>query len=45
MKGRVAFTFENMAAAPADSDAPQKCVEMTQFKAGMGGRKVLKLIP
>jgi hypothetical protein len=44
-KGRVAFTLVNMAAALADSDVPQKCVEMTQFKAGMGERKVLKLVP
>ena len=44
-KGRVAFTFVNVAAALADSDAPQKCVEMTQFKAGTGERKVLKLVP
>ena len=44
-KGRVAFTFFNVAAALADSDAPQKCVEMTQFKAGTGERKVLKLVP
>ena len=41
-KRRVAFTFVNVAAALADSDAPQKCVEMTRFK--VGGRKVLKLV-
>jgi hypothetical protein len=44
-KGRVAFTLVNVAAALADSDVPQKCMEMTQFKAGMGERKVLKLVP
>jgi len=44
-KGRVSFTLVNVAAALADSDVPQKSVEMTQFKAGMGERKVLKLIP
>ena len=41
-KRRVTFTFVNMAAALADSDVPQKCVEMTQFKVGR--RKVLKLV-
>jgi hypothetical protein len=48
-KKRVAFTFVNVAAALADSDVSQKCVEleMTQFKAGTltGERKVLKLVP
>ena len=44
-KGRVSFTFVNVAAALADSDVPQKCVEMTQFKAGMGEGKALKLVP
>ena len=44
-KGRASFTLVNVAAALADSDVPQKSVEMTQFKAGMGERKVLKLIP
>jgi hypothetical protein len=44
-KGRVAFTLVNMAAALADSNVPQKCVELTQFKEGMGERKVLKLVP
>jgi hypothetical protein len=46
-KRRVAFTFVNVAAALADSDSdvPQKCVEMTQFKADTGERKVLKLVP
>ena len=44
-KRRDAFTFVNVAAALADSDAPQKCVEMTQFKAaGSGEGKVLKLV-
>ena len=44
-KRRVAFTFVNVAAALADSDAPQKCVDMTQFEAaGTGERKVLKLV-
>jgi hypothetical protein len=34
-KGQVAFTLVNVAAALADSDVPQKSVEMTQsFKAG-----------
>jgi hypothetical protein len=33
-----------VAAALADSDVPQKCVEMTQFKTGTGERKVLKLV-
>ena len=46
---RAAFTFVNVAAALADSDMPQKCVEMEQFNLkagpGMGKRKVLKLIP
>jgi hypothetical protein len=44
-KRRAAFTFVNVAAALADSDVPQKCVEMTQFKMGTGERKVLKLVP
>jgi hypothetical protein len=44
-KGRVGFTLVNVAAALADSDLPQKSVEMTQFKAGTGERKVLKLVP
>ena len=46
-KGRVAFTFVNVAAALADSDVPQKCVEMAQIKVGTvpGERKVLKLVP
>jgi len=43
-KGRVPFTFVNVAAALADSDVPQKCVEMKQFKAGTEERKILKLI-
>jgi hypothetical protein len=44
-KRRVAFTFVNVTAALADSDVLQKCVEMTQFKAGTTGeRKVLKLV-
>ena len=44
-KRRVAFTFVNVAAALADSDAPQKCVELAQFKAAAtGDRKVLKLV-
>ena len=44
-KRRVAFTFVNVAAALADSDAAQKCVEMTPFTtAGTGERKVLKLV-
>jgi hypothetical protein len=33
-KRRVAFTFVNVAAALADSDVSQKCVEMTHLKAG-----------
>jgi hypothetical protein len=44
-KGRVAFTLVNVAAALANSDVPQKSVEMTEFKAGRGERKVLKLVP
>jgi len=44
-KGRVPFTLVHVAAALADSDVPQNSVEMTQFKAGMGKRKVLKLVP
>ena len=45
-KRREAFTFVNVAAALADSDAPQKCVEITQFEMGTPGeRKVLKLVP
>ena len=44
-KRRVAFTFVNVAAALADSDAPQKCVEMSQSKVvGTGERKGLKLV-
>ena len=46
-KKQVAFTLVNVAAALADSDVPQKSVEMTQFKASAGDRerKVLKLVP
>ena len=44
-KQQVAFTFVNVAAALADSDVPEKCEEITQFKAGMGERKVLRLVP
>ena len=46
-KRRAAFTFVNVAAALADSDVPQKCVEMTEFKMGTvtEERKVLKLVP
>jgi len=44
-KKRVAFTFVNVAAALGDSDVPQKCMEMKQFKAGTEERKVLKLVP
>jgi hypothetical protein len=41
-KRRVAFTFVNVAAALADFDVSQKCVEMTLFKAGTTGEgKVL----
>jgi hypothetical protein len=44
-KRRAAFTFVNVAAALADSDVSEKCVEMTQFKAGTTGEgKVLKLV-
>ena len=43
-KGRVPFTLVNVAAALADSDVPQKSVEMTELKAGTGDRKVLKLV-
>jgi len=46
-KRRVAFTLVNVAAALADSDVPQKCVDMTQFTgkaAGAEERKVLKLV-
>ena len=43
-KKRVAFTLVNVAAALADSDVPQKCVEMTECKAGTGETKVLKLV-
>ena len=44
-KRRDAFTFVNVAAALADSEVPQKCVDMTQFKAaGTGERKVLKFV-
>ena len=44
-KRRAAFTFVNIAAALADSDAPPKCVEMIQSKAaGTEERKVLKLV-
>ena len=44
-KRRVAFTFVNVAAALAGSDVPQRCMEMEQFKADMGEKKVLKLFP
>ena len=44
-KGRVPFTLVNVAAALANSDVPQKSAEMTEFKAGTGERKVLKLVP
>ena len=45
-KRQVAFTFFNVAAALADSDVPQRCIEMTQhFKADTGEMKVLKLVP
>ena len=44
-KGRVAFTLVNVATVLADSDMPQKSVEMIQFKVGTGERKVLKLVP
>ena len=44
-KRREAFTFVNVAAALADSDVPQKCVEMTLLKMGTEERKVLKLVP
>ena len=46
-KKQVAFTLVNVAAALANSDVPQKSVEMTQFKVGAGDRerKVLKLVP
>ena len=43
-KDRVGFTLVNVAAALADSDVPQKCVDMTQL-VGAGERKVLKLVP
>ena len=41
-KRRVAFTFVNVAAALANSDVPQKCLEMKA--AGTEERKVLKLV-
>jgi hypothetical protein len=44
-KGQVAFTLVNVAAALANSDVPQKSLEMVEFKAGTGERKVLKLVP
>ena len=44
-KGRAAFTLVNVAAALADSDVPQKSMEMAQFREGTGERKVLKLVP
>ena len=44
-KGRDAFTFVDVAAALANSDVPQKCAEMTQFKAGREEMRVLKLVP
>lgn len=44
-KGRAEFTLINVAAALADSDVPQKSVEMAQLKADTGERKVLKLVP
>ena len=44
-KGRATFTLVNVAAALADSDVPQKSVEMAQFREGTGERKVLKLVP
>jgi hypothetical protein len=44
-KGRVPFTLVNVAAALANSDVPQKSVEITHFKASTGEGKVLKLVP
>ncbi|KDR66545.1 hypothetical protein GALMADRAFT_259061 [Galerina marginata CBS 339.88] len=41
--GRDAFTLIDVAAALADSDAPQKCLEMKQL-AGAGERKALRLV-
>jgi len=44
-KRQAAFTFVNVAGALADPDVSQKCVEMTQFKAGTKGEgKELKLV-
>ena len=43
-KGRATFTLVNVAAALADSDVPQKSLEMMQFKAGTEERKVLKVV-
>ena len=44
-KGRVPFTLVSVASALANWDGPQKSVEMMQFKAAAGDRKVLKLVP
>jgi len=44
-KGRVPFTLVNVAAALADSELLQESAEMMEFKAGQGGKKVLKLVP
>ena len=45
-RDRLHLLFFNVAAALADSDVPQRCVEMTQhFKADTGEMKVLKLVP
>lgn len=42
--GRDAFTLVEVAAALADSDAVQKCVEKKQLE-GAGERKILRLVP
>jgi len=43
-KRRVAFTFVNVAAALADSDVPQKCVEIKTGTGESPERKVLRLV-
>ena len=43
-KGRATFTLVNVAAALADSDVPQKFVEITQLKDGTKERKALRLV-
>ena len=43
-KGQDGFTFINVAAELADSDAPKKCMEMKESVSG-GEGKILRLVP